>query len=70
MLKELLHNGLIVPTASPFAAPLLMVKKPDGSYRICIDYHKLNAVTVKDKYLLPNPEMLFDKLAGCQYFPT
>ena len=68
MLKELLHNGLIVPTASPFAAPLLMVKKPDGSYRICIDYRKLNAVTVKDKYPLPNPEMLFDKLAGCQYF--
>lgn len=68
MLKELLHNGLLVPSSSPFAAPLLMVKKPDGSYRLCIDYRKLNAVTVKDRYPLPNPSMIFDKLAGCKYF--
>lgn len=68
MLQELLHDGLIVPTTSPFAAPLLMVKKPDGSYRICIDYRKLNAVTVKDRYPLPNPAMIFDRLAGCTFF--
>jgi hypothetical protein len=68
MLKELLHNGLIVPTSSPFAAPLLMVKKPDGTYRLCIDYRKLNAVTIKDSYPLPNPAMIFDRLSGCQFF--
>lgn len=68
MLQELLHDGLIVPSTSPFAAPLLMVKKPDGGYRICIDYRKLNAVTVKDRYPLPNPSMIFDKLAGCTFF--
>ena len=68
MLQELLHNGLIVPTSSPFAAPLLMVKKPDGTYRLCIDYRKLNAVTIKDRYPLPNPSMIFDRLAGCQFF--
>jgi hypothetical protein len=68
MLQELLHDGLIIPSTSPFAAPLLMVKKPDGSYRICIDYRKLNAVTVKDRYPLPNPSMIFDKLAGFTYF--
>ena len=68
MLQELLHNGLIVPTSSPFAAPLLMVKKPDGSYRLCIDYRKLNAVTIKDRYPLPNPSMIFDRLSGCQFF--
>ena len=45
-----------------------MVKKPDGGYHICIDYRKLNAVTVKDRYPLPNPAMIFDKLAGCQFF--
>mmetsp|Transcript_5617 Transcript_5617/g.17995 ORF Transcript_5617/g.17995 Transcript_5617/m.17995 type:complete len:941 (-) Transcript_5617:11-2833(-) len=45
-----------------------MIKKPDGSYRICIDYRKLNAVTVKDRYPLPNPNMIFDKLAGCSFF--
>ena len=44
MLQELLHNGLIVPTSSPFAAPLLLVKKPDGGYRICIDYRKLSVL--------------------------
>ena len=68
MLQELLHDGLILPSTSPFAAPLLMIKKPDGGYRICIDYRKLNAVTVKDKYPLPNPSMIFDKLAGCKFF--
>jgi hypothetical protein len=44
-----------------------MVKKPDGSYRLCIDYRKLNAVTIKDRYPLPNPAMIFDRLAGCQF---
>ena len=68
MLQELLHDGLILPSTSPFAAPLLLVKKPDGGYRICIDYRKLNAVTVKDRYPLPNPAMIFDKLAGCTVF--
>jgi hypothetical protein len=68
MLQELLHDGLIIPSTSHYAAPLLMVKKPDGSYRICIDYRKLNAVTVKDRYPLPNPAMIFDKLAGCKFF--
>ena len=68
MLQELLRDGLIVPSTSPFAAPLLMIKKPDGSYRICIDYRKLNAVTIKDRYPLPNPNMIFDKLAGCRFF--
>ena len=68
MLQQLLHDGLIIPSTSPFAAPLLLVKKPDGGYRICIDYRKLNAVTVKDKYPLPNPSMIFDRLSGCQFF--
>ena len=45
-----------------------MIKKPDGSYRICIDYRKLNAVTIKDRNPLPNPNMIFDKLAGCRFF--
>ena len=68
MIQELLQNGLIVPTSSPYAAPVLMVKKPDGSYRLCIDYRKLNAVTVKDRYQLPNTAMIFDRLTGCKFF--
>ena len=68
MIQELLHNGLIVPTSSPYAAPLLLVKKPDGGYRICIDYRRLNAVTIKDRYPLPNTSALFDRLANCKFF--
>jgi hypothetical protein len=68
MIQELLQNGLIVPTSSPYAAPVLMVKKPDGSYRLCIDYRKLNAVTVKDRYPLLNTAMIFDRLTGCKFF--
>ncbi len=68
MLQELLHDSSIVPSPSPFAAPLFMVKKPCGGYRICIDYRKLNAVTVKYRYPLPNPAMNFDRLAGCTFF--
>jgi hypothetical protein len=56
-----------VPTSSPYAAPLLMVRKPDGSYCMCINYRKLNGVTVKDRYPLPSPSMIFNCLAGGKY---
>jgi hypothetical protein len=68
MIKELLHNGLTIPTSSPFAAPLLLVKKPDGGSRVCIDYRTLNAVSIEDWYPLPNSTMLFNRLAGCNFF--
>ncbi len=67
-LLELLNDRLIVPLMLRFAAPLLMLKKPNGSYRICIDYRKLNAVTIKDRCPLPKTNMLFDKLGdGCSF---
>ena len=67
-LQELLDKGLIQPTASPWGAPVLFVKKKDGSLRLCIDYRELNRVTVKNKYPLPRINDLFDQLAGATIF--
>ena len=52
-LAELLDKGFIRPSASPWGAPVLFVKKKDGSLRLCIDYRQLNQVTIKNKYPLP-----------------
>ena len=52
-LKELLENKYISPSVSPWGAPVLFVKKKDGTLRLCIDYRQLNKVTVKNKYPLP-----------------
>lgn len=67
-LKDLLDKGLIRPSTSPWGAPVLFVKKKDGSMRMCIDCRQLNKVTVRNKYLLPRIDDLFDQLQGAQYF--
>ena len=56
------------PSVSPWGAPVLFVKKKDGSLRLCIDYRRLNWVTIKNKYLLSRIDDLFDQLKGAQYF--
>jgi hypothetical protein len=56
-LEELQQKGFIRPTASPWGAPVLFVKKKDGSMRLCVDYRDLNAVTIKNKYPLPRGKM-------------
>ena len=61
-LQELLDKGFIRPSVSPWGAPVLFVKKKDGSLRLCIDYRKLNQVTVKNRYHLPRIYDLFDQL--------
>lgn len=58
-LQELLDKGFIRPSVSPWGAPMLFVKK-DGSLRMCIDYRRLNQVTIKNKYPLPRIGELFD----------
>uniref|UniRef100_A0A2N9GE10 RNA-directed DNA polymerase n=1 Tax=Fagus sylvatica TaxID=28930 RepID=A0A2N9GE10_FAGSY len=61
-------KGFIRPSASPWGAPVLFVKKKDGSMRLCIDYRELNRVTIKNKYPLPRIDDLFDQLQGAQVF--
>ncbi|KAL2937256.1 Transposon Ty3-I Gag-Pol polyprotein, partial [Bienertia sinuspersici] len=67
-LEELLDKGYIRPSVSPWGAPVLFVKKKDGSLRLCIDYRELNNVTVKNKYPLPRIDDLFDQLRGAGVF--
>jgi hypothetical protein len=61
-IKELLEKGFICPTPFPWGAPMIFVPKKDGTQRLCIDYHALNEVTVKNKYPLPRIDDLFDQL--------
>lgn len=63
-LHELLDQGFIRPSVSPWGAPMLFVKKNDGSMRMCIDYHELNKVTIKNKYPLPRIDDLFNQFKG------
>ncbi|GMJ04800.1 hypothetical protein HRI_004149200 [Hibiscus trionum] len=67
-LQELLDRGFIRPSSSPWGAPVLFVKKKDGSLRLCIDYRKLNKITIKNKYPLPRIDDLFDQLQGATFF--
>nr|GEY66560.1 hypothetical protein [Tanacetum cinerariifolium] len=62
--EELQEKGFIRPSSSPWGAPVLFVKKKDGSFRICIDYRELNKLTVKNCYPLPRIDGLFDQLQG------
>jgi len=67
-LQEVLDKGLIQTNLSPCGAPVLLVKKKDGSVRISIDNEKLNRVTMKNKYPIPRIDDLFDKLVGVAVF--
>ena len=67
-LTKLLEKGFIRPSVSPWGAPVLFVKKKDGSMRLCIDYRKLNQVTIKNKCLLPRIDDLFDQLRNARIF--
>ena len=67
-LDDLVAAGFIQPSKSPFGAPVLFVKKKDGSMRMCVDYRDLNRITVKNKYPLPRVDELFDRLQGAKYF--
>ena len=67
-LQELLEKGFIRPSVSPWGAPVLFVKKKDGTLRLCVDYRQLNKLTVKNKYPLPRIDDMFDQLKGSSIF--
>jgi hypothetical protein len=61
-IKELLEKGFIRPISSLWGTPVIFVPKKDDTQRLCVDYHALNDVTIKNKYLLPRMDDLFDQL--------
>ena len=67
-LLELQSIGFIRPSTSPWGAPALFAKKKDGTLRLCIDYRRLNRVTIKNKYPMPRIDDLFDQLRGARCF--
>ena len=67
-LQELSDKGFIRPSHSPWGAPVLFVKKKDGTFRMCIDYRELNKLTIKNRYPLPRIDDLFDQLQGSSWY--
>jgi hypothetical protein len=67
-LKQMLEQGVIRPSESSFASPILLVRKKDGSWRFCVDYRHLNAITMKNKHPMPVVDELLDELAGAKWF--
>ena len=67
-IKDLLAQGFIRPSCSPYGAPILFVPKKDGRWRMCIDYRALNKQTIKDRYPLPRIDLLLDRLGQAKIF--
>ena len=64
----MLKAEIIQPSQNPYASPVLLVRKADGSWRMCIDYRALNKDTIKAKFLIPNINELLNELNGVKYF--
>ena len=68
MIEELLDMGVIVESTSPYSAPIVLARKKDGSFRMCIDYRALNDITIKNKFSMPRIDDLMDELQGARFF--
>ena len=69
LLEEMLQKNVISPSTSPWASPIVLVRKKDGSTRFCVDYHKVNCLTRKNAYPIPKIDETLDTLAGAKLFP-
>ena len=70
LVDEMLDEGVIEPSTSPWASPVVLVKKKSGETRFCVDYRKLNDISIKDAYPLPRIDDCLDALAGAKCFST
>lgn len=68
MVQELLKSGTVQPSSSPYASPVVLVKKKDNTWRLCVDYRKLNNMTIKDRFPIPLIEDLMDELGGSKVY--
>ena len=70
LIKQMEEQGIVKPSCSPWASPVVLVPKKDGSTRFCVDYRRLNTVTRKDVYPLPHIDDILDTLGRAKYFTT
>ena len=70
MVNEMEERGIVQPSSSPWASPVVLVPKKDGSMRFCVDFRRLNSITRKDVYPLPRVDDILDTLGNAQYFTT
>ena len=69
-IEDMLQDGVIEPSKSPWASPVTLVSKPDGSIRFCSDYRRVNSITKKDCYPIPHVQDILDSLGGSKWFST